>query len=96
VWRVFGSILGSKAGNVSIILLLDPFGRQIESHSDGDLEVWESCVFNIPFRGLIIGFLVIGHPVSKALDLFTKLVLHLMVDSFTGSNGFEQTVIDGA
>jgi hypothetical protein len=94
VWGVFGSILGSEAGNITIISLFDPFGGQIEAGSDRDFEVWESRVFNIPFRGLIIGLLVIGHSVTESFDLLTKLVFHLMVDGFVGSDHFKQSVTD--
>jgi hypothetical protein len=89
MWGVFGSILGSKAGNITIVLLFDPLGRQVEACANRDFEVWELCIFNIPFRGLVIGFLVVSHFVSKAFDLLTKPVFHLMVDSFAGSDGFK-------
>jgi hypothetical protein len=73
---------------------LDPFGGQEEPCPNGDFEVQESGVFNIPLRGLIIGFLIFGDFVPKAFDLLTKSVFHLMVDGFTGSDGLEQSVID--
>jgi hypothetical protein len=94
VWGIFGSILGSKAGDVSVITLFDPFGGEVEAGSNRDFKVWESCVFNIPFRGLIIGFLVVSHSVSKSLDLLTKSVFHLMVNGLMGSDGFEQSITD--
>jgi hypothetical protein len=75
-------------------LSFNPLGRQVESSSNRDFEVWESCIFNIPFRGLVIGFLVIGHSVSEAFDLLTKSIFHLTVDGFVGPNGFEQSVTD--
>jgi hypothetical protein len=89
VWGVFGFSLGGKTCNVSIIALFDPLGGQEESCPNRDFEVQESGVFNIPFRGLVIGFLVFGNLVSETLDLLTKLVFHLMVDGFVGSNGLE-------
>jgi hypothetical protein len=91
---IFGPILGSKASDVSIVTSLDPFGREVEAGSNGDLEVWETHVFNIPFRGLVIGFLVISHSVSESFDLLTKSVFHLTVDRFAGSDGFEESITD--
>jgi hypothetical protein len=93
--RIFGPILGCEASDVSIIMLFNPFGGEVEAGSDGDLEVWEACVFNIPFRGLVIGFLVVSHSVSKSFELLTKSVFHLMVDCFVGSDGFEQSIAYG-
>jgi hypothetical protein len=89
-----GPILGSKTGNVAIVMSFDPFSREVKASPDGDLEVWEACVFNIPFRGLVIGFLIISHFISKSSDLLTKLVFHLTVDCFTGSDGFKQSIAD--
>jgi hypothetical protein len=87
-------ILGGETGNVAIIMSFDPFGGEVEASPNGDFEVWEVCVFNIPFRGLVIGFLVIGHFISESSDLLTKSVFHLMVDRFMGPDGFEQSVAD--
>jgi hypothetical protein len=44
---------------------------------------------------LVIDSLIIGHLISKSSDLLTKLVFHCMVDHFTGSDGFEESVADG-
>jgi hypothetical protein len=89
-----GPILGGKTGNVAVVASFDPFGREVEASSDWDFEVWEACIFNIPFRGLVIGFLIISHFISKSSDLLTKLVFHLMVDHFTGPDGFKQSIAD--
>jgi hypothetical protein len=54
MWGILGPILGGKAGNVSIVTSFDPFGWEVEAGPNGDFEVWELRVFNIPFRGLVI------------------------------------------
>jgi hypothetical protein len=92
VQGIFRSILHGEASDVTVIPSFDPLGWEVESSSNGDLEVQEACVFNIPFRGLVIGFLVVSHAVSKSSELLTKFVFHLTVDCFMGSNGFEQSV----
>jgi hypothetical protein len=89
VWGIMRPILGGKAGDVAIIVSFDPLGREVEASPNGDLEVWEVHVFNIPFGGLVVGFLIIGHFISESLDLLTKLVFHLTVDCFMGPDGFE-------
>jgi hypothetical protein len=93
--RVFGSILGGEAGDIAIIVSFDPFGGEIEAGSNRDFKVWELCVFNIPFRGLVIGFLVVGHLVSESSDLLTKSVLHRTVHHFTSLDGFKESFANG-
>jgi hypothetical protein len=77
-------------------MLFDPFGGEVESSADGNLEVQEVGVFNIPFRGLVLGFLVISHLISESSDLLTKLVFHLTVDTFVGPDCLEQSFTNGA
>jgi hypothetical protein len=89
MWGIMGSVLGGETGNVTVIMSFDPFSGEVEAGSDWYFEVQELCVFNIPFRGLVIGFLIIGHFISESSDLLTKSVFHLTVDHFVGPDGFE-------
>jgi hypothetical protein len=57
MWGILRSILGSKASDVSIVMSFDPLGREIEASPNGNFEVWEVCVFNIPFRGKLVSHL---------------------------------------
>jgi hypothetical protein len=86
--------LGSKAGDVSVVTSFDPLSREVEASSNGNFEVWEVCVFSIPFRGLFVGFLVASDLISESSNLLTKSVFHLTVDSFTGFDGFKQAFTD--
>jgi hypothetical protein len=74
--------------------LFDPLGWEIESCSNWQFEVGEACVFSIPFRLLVVHLLVFGDFISKPLELLTKLVFHLMVGCFTGSDGFKESLTD--
>jgi hypothetical protein len=94
MWGILRSILGGKASNISIITSFDPLGREIEASPNGNFEVWEAHVFNIPFRGLFVGFLVISHFISESSDLLTKSVFHLMVDCLAGFDGLKQSITD--
>jgi hypothetical protein len=96
MWGVLWSVLGSKAGDIPIVMSFDPLGWEVETCSDRNFEIWELHVFNIPFRGLVIGFLVISHLISKSSDLLTKSVFHHTVDHFTGSDGFKEPITDGS
>jgi hypothetical protein len=87
--------MGREAGDVTIIKLLDPTSWQVEPSPNGEVEVGEACVFNIPLRGLLVDLLVLGDFISKSLQLVTKLLLHFMVGVFTGFDGCEQSVTDG-
>jgi hypothetical protein len=51
-------------------------------------------VFNIPFRFLLIGLLVLGDFVFKSSQLVTKSVLHFMVGHFVGLDGFKESIAD--
>jgi hypothetical protein len=74
--------------------VLDPFGRKIESCPNGQLEVGESCVFNIPIGLLLVHTLIFRDFISKSSQLVTKSVFHFMVGCFIGFDSFEETVTD--
>jgi hypothetical protein len=94
MWGIFWPILGGEAGNIAIVMSSDPLGGQVEAHADGNLQVWELCVLNVPLWCLVIGFLIFGHPVSEASNLFAKFVFHLPVDGLVGSDSLEQAIAD--
>jgi hypothetical protein len=96
MWGVFEAILCCVTGDVTIIMSFDPFGGEVEACSNGDFKVRESCVLDVSIRYLIVGFLVFSHSISKAPNLLAKFVFHLPVDGFTGFDGFEQAITNGA
>jgi hypothetical protein len=83
---VFWPIKVSEALNITIVKAFDTFGRLVEASSNGGFEIWEVGVFNIPFRGLVIGFLVVSKSVTQCTDFFFEVIFKGSVVTFAGSD----------
>jgi hypothetical protein len=91
---VFWSVKVSEALDVAIVEVLNPFCWLVEASSNGELEVGEVGVFNIPFRGLVIGFLILGKSVTQCTDFSFEVIFKGLVVTFTGLDGCEQSFTD--
>jgi hypothetical protein len=92
--EVFWSVKVSEALDVPVVETLDPFGRLVEAGPNGDFEVWELGVFNMPFRGLVIGFLILGNLSTQDTDFFFEVIFKSLVVSFMASDGFKEAFTD--
>jgi hypothetical protein len=84
--------MSQVAGDIAIIESLDPLDEQVEPCANRHLKVGESCICGIALQLLVIGSLVFGNFIPKALNLFIQMVFHLLVSHFTRSDSFEESI----
>jgi hypothetical protein len=92
--EIFWSIKVGEALDVSTVKTFDPFDRLVEAGSNKELEVWEPGVFNIPFRSLVIGFVILSNSFTQDTDFFFEVVLKGSVVCFAVLDGFKEAVAD--